>query len=36
MLNKNKIIEGKMICGAHSKKRMNIGANAGLENTLLE
>jgi len=38
MLNKNKIIEGEMKCGAHSKKRMNIklGANEGLEKILLE
>jgi hypothetical protein len=37
-LNKNKIIEGEIKCGAHSKKRMNIklGANKGLENILLQ
>jgi hypothetical protein len=38
MLNKNKIIEGEMKCGAHLKKRMNmkLGVNKGLEDILLE
>jgi hypothetical protein len=35
---KNKIIEGEMKCGVHSKKRVKIklGANEGLEKILLE
>jgi hypothetical protein len=38
MFNKNKIIEGEIKCGAHSKKRMNakLGTNEGLEKTLLQ
>jgi hypothetical protein len=38
MLNKNKIIEGEVKCGMHSKNRINIklGANEGLEKILLE
>jgi hypothetical protein len=38
MLNKNKIIEGEIKCGACSKKRTNIklGANEGLGKILLE
>jgi hypothetical protein len=38
MFNKNKIIEGEIKCGAHSKKRMNpkLGTNEGLENMLLQ
>jgi hypothetical protein len=37
ILNKNKIIERDMKCGAHSKKIMNIklGVSEGLENILL-
>jgi hypothetical protein len=36
MLNKNKIIEREIKCGAHSKKGIDIklGANEGLENIL--
>jgi hypothetical protein len=38
MLNKNKIIEGEMKCGAHSKKSMDIklGSNKRSEKILLE
>jgi hypothetical protein len=38
MLNKIKIIEGEIKCGAHSKNSMNInlGSTEGLEKILLE